>query len=309
MQFDIVTIGELLIDFLPQGNSPSGNPVFEQKAGGAVANVVVAAQKLGSKCAFIGKLSNDSFGSYLKNTVLAYGVDCSGVVISDHPTTLAFVHLNENGDRSFSFYRTHTSDIELRPEDIDFRFVDACRAFHFGAVSLTDEPAREATLTAVRYAKNQGKLISFDPNLRPLLWSSLKKAKQVILQAMGYADIVKLSEEELVFLTGSQDILVGTQTLYEQFQPRVLLITLGEKGCFYRMDKLTGHVETDQVRAVDTTGAGDAFMGAFLHTYLKGDGIKDESKLRKAVAFANKVGTHTTLKKGAMEAMPLLCEL
>src|SRR5690554_5897593 len=201
--YDVVALGELLIDFTPAGKSENGNPLFECNPGGAPANVLACLAQLGKKTAFVGKVGDDEFGRFLREVLVARGIATQGLILdAEESTTLAFVHLHANGDRSFSFYRKPGADTRLRPEEVDRSQLDAA-IFHFGSLSLTHEPARSATLTALRWAKEKGMLISYDPNLRPPLWPSLEEAKRQILAVMDQADIVKISHEELEFLMGS----------------------------------------------------------------------------------------------------------
>ncbi len=306
--YDAVAIGECLIDFAPYGSSENGQALYERNAGGAPANVLAMLSKLGAKTAFIGKVGRDDFGFFLRDVLRSNSIAVEGLAFSeDIPTTLAFVHLKEDGDRSFQFYRQPGADLNLDPDDVPLQFIDRCRLLHFGSVSMTGEPSRSATLKAASYAKQQGKLVTYDPNLREPLWSSLEEAKRVILQAMPFADILKVSEEELRFLAGGLDLAEGTQWLRDQYQVPVIFVTQGKAGCFYRTREHIGQVPGYQVNAVDTTGAGDAFFGAVIARIL-GD-ARDIRKLSAAgledfVRFGNAAGALTTMKKGAIPALP-----
>ncbi len=306
--FDISAIGELLIDFTPVGISEAGNVIFERNPGGAPANVLAAASKLGSSTAFLGKVGRDQFGEFLAKTLEDNRIDVRGLKFSlSANTTLAFVHLNEHGDRSFSFYRNPGADMLLSEEDLETDVLKSTGIFHFGSVSMTDEPSRSATLKAVEIAKNSGAVISFDPNLRPLLWKSLDEAKKQIIGGLGYADILKISGEELEFLTGVKDLAAGTEQL-QKHGISFIIVTLGPAGAFYRAGGITGFQPTYDVRVVDTTGAGDAFLGAFLYK-LKGLGLDDIRKLSsgeidKIMDFANAGGACTTSRKGGIPAVP-----
>lgn len=311
--YDITAIGELLIDFTPHGKSPAGNSLFEMNPGGAPANVVAAIAKLGKKGAFIGKVGNDNFGSFLNQTLMEIGVDTSGLVYSeDIKTTLAFVHLDDSGDRSFSFYRKPGADIMLSEEEVDLNIIKNSTIFHFGSVSLTNEPSRTATFKAAKYAREKGLIVSYDPNLRPALWENLGLAKEIIIEGLEYADILKISEEELLFITDTDDLINGTQYLRDKFNIDLIMVTLGAKGCFYRYKNNTGSLPTYDVKTIDTTGAGDAFLGGLLFKILE-----KEKKLRELSAdevhdmidFANAVGSLTTTGKGAIPAMPTLAEV
>jgi fructokinase len=310
---DVVALGELLIDFTPYGISESGNSLFERNPGGAPANVAVALSKLKNKTAFIGMVGNDEFGTFLKNVLEDNGVNTVGLKFNNKVnTTLAFVHLKSNGDRNFSFYRNPGADMMITTNDIDFDIIGSSKVFHFGSLSLTDEPSRSAALAAVKFAKNNGIIISYDPNLRPQLWKSLELAKEMIVLGLDFADILKVSEEELEFITGTKELNEGTDILFNA-GIRLIMVTLGEKGCFYRYEGGFGLVEAFKVNAVDTTGAGDAFLGAVLHK-LSDSSINQIVNMKKAemeevIKFANAVGALVTTKKGAIPAMPAMDEI
>lgn len=307
---DVTAIGELLIDFTPAGLSAQNNPLFEQNPGGAPANVLACLSKLGHRTAFIGKVGQDQFGYSLKQTLQQVGVDTEGLIMTDTcHTTLAFVHLSESGDRSFSFYRKPGADVLLTAEEVSDQLIDDCLIFHFGSVSMTDEPARTATLAAVRYAHDQGKIVSYDPNLRMKLWDSPESAKTVILAAMPLADIVKISEEELVFLTGKTDLAIGARYLLETYDLDLVLITLGPKGAYAATATAQARKPAYAVKTIDTTGAGDSFTGGFLHQLLqsgKRPGRLTEADLADFLLFANAVGSLATTRKGAIPALPTL---
>lgn len=308
--YDVVALGEFLIDFTPAGISENGNVLFERNPGGAPANVLACLARFGKKTAFIGKVGNDQFGLFLKDVIKNLGVDERGLVFSDEVnTTLAFVHLNEQGDRSFSFYRNPGADMMLEKKDIRDDIINNTNIFHFGSVSMTCEPARSTTLHAVKKAKSGGSIISYDPNLRPPLWNNLQEARKIILEGFGYADIVKISEEELVFLTGQQSLEEGSQYLLQNFGTKLIFVTLGPQGCFYRMGEITGRKPTFDVKTVDTTGAGDAFMGGILYKVLEMNKALDTltaEDIENMVRFANAVGSLATTSKGAIPAMPFL---
>jgi len=310
---DVITLGELLIDFTPYGKSEHGQPLFERNPGGAPANVVAAIARLGRSSAFIGKVGNDAFGHGLRDALASSGVDTSGLVLSHTAnTTLAFVHLAEDGDRSFSFYRNPGADQLLTEEEVPYERIAETRIFHFGSISMTDEPVRSATLAAVQHAKRQGVLVSFDPNLRPALWASEELAKQQIRVGLSLADVVKVSEEELEFLTGTADLEAGSRILCEQFPISLLLVTRGGAGSFYRAGSLSGEHAGFAVHAIDTTGAGDAFMAGALYSILQEDGpIADwtPDQLDSLLTFANAMGALATTRKGGIPAMPKLTEV
>lgn len=310
--YDVVALGELLIDFVRDDKISSGFE-FVGNPGGAPANVVTALAKMGRKTSFIGKVGNDQFGVFLDNTLNNYNVDTNGLVIStDVNTTLAFVHLNEHGDRSFTFYRNPGADATLSEDEIQFELIKKAKIFHFGSLSMTNEVIRQATMKAVEYARRHGSLISYDPNLRLALWEEPTLAKRVISSAIPYVDIMKISEEELEFLTGEADLEIGTQRIYDDNHLKLILVTLGEKGCYYRYGHQSGYVPAISVQTVDTTGAGDAFVAGFLHKVID---WRDEllslssSNLEEMIRFANVVAALSTTKKGGIPSMPSLDEI
>ncbi|MEQ8155960.1 MAG: carbohydrate kinase [Clostridiaceae bacterium] len=311
--YDVAALGELLIDFAPYGKSQKGNFLFECNPGGAPANVLAALSKLGRKTAFIGKVGNDNFGQFLKNVLNETDIDTNGLVFSeDIKTTLAFVHLDEQGDRTFSFYRNPGADMMLNVNEIDEDIIMNSRIFHFGSVSMTDEPVRSATLKAVNTAKDNDKIISFDPNLRPALWKDLVEAKEVISVGMKYANIIKISEEELEFITDSKDLVKGTEILMSDYSIDIICVTLGSEGCFYRKGNDTGKISGYKVNTIDTTGAGDGFLGGLLYSILEINKNLNEisiKELEEAVRFANALGALATTKTGAIPAMPELREI
>ena len=230
--FDVVALGELLVDFTQNGLSEQGNLLFEANPGGAPANVLAMLRKLGKHCAFIGKVGQDSFGDMLAVTVQEAGIDISSLRRDpDIPTTLAVVHTFPNGDRDFSFYRKPGADIMLRPDELDEELLKSCRIFHFGTLSLTDEPCKSATIRAWEIAKEAGALISFDPNLRPPLWPDDKSAKEAIQWGLARCDILKIADNEIEFMTGETDFDKGAAALKERFPNiRVLNVTAGGDG-------------------------------------------------------------------------------
>jgi fructokinase len=269
--------------------------------------------KLGGKTAFIEKVGEDDFGFFLKKTLQDAGIDVSGLSMTKEAnTSLAFVHLNEKGDRSFTFYRKLGADTCLKIEDVKESLLHSRRIFHFGSVSLTDEPCRSATLEAAKKAKKAGAVISYDPNYRALLWNSETQAKEQMLEALPLADVVKVSEEEMNLLTGETDLAAGAGKL-AQYGISLVLITLGPKGAFWFTDRTSGTLPAYDVKTVDTTGAGDAFLGAFLYC-IRNKSPEDirtlsDIELKRMTAFANGAGSLTTLKKGAIPAMPTLARI
>lgn len=311
--FDIIALGELLIDFTAHGFSENGSYLFEQNPGGAPANVLVSLSKLGKSTALLGMVGTDQFGSFLKNVLNENNVNTQGLKFSETVnTTLAFVHLKEDGDRVFSFYRNPGADMMLTIEDLNFKMIKSSKIFHFGSLSLTNEPSRSATLAAVTYAKENGLIISYDPNLRPLLWSSLDTAKQQIISCLKYADILKISEEEFYFITEIKNLDIGTDLLYNQ-GISIILITLGEEGCYYRYKGGSGRVKGYKVNSIDTTGAGDGFLGGVLFNFCNMTlaEIKDIDKesFEAIIKMGNAVGALVTTKKGAIPSMPILAEI
>lgn len=309
---DVVALGEVLIDFTPAGTSPGGNALFECNPGGAPANVLACLANLGRKTAFIGKVGDDQFGVLLRRVLAEKGISTTGLVVDGEVnTTLAFVHLGEDGERFFSFYRKPGADTRLRPDEVEDAWLDAA-VFHFGSLSLTHEPARSATLAALKKAQEKGMLISYDPNLRPPLWANLNEARRQMLAVMGQANLVKVSREELEFLTGQSDLQEGSAQLCQDYGLRLLLVTLGKDGCFFRRGDITGQVPGFKVKAVDTTGAGDAFLGGMLHEFLRrGKPLEEwgQEDLESSVRFANAIGALVVTRKGGIPAMPSLSEV
>lgn len=310
--YDVVALGELLIDFTPAGKSASGSALFECNPGGAPANVLACLAGLGKRTSFIGKVGDDQFGHYLHRVLNEQGISTEGLVLDrEANTTLAFVHLGPDGDRSFSFHRKPGADTRLRSEELQESLFNA-RIFHFGSLSLTHEPARSATLEALRLAKDKNLLISYDPNLRPPLWADLAEAKAQILAVMDQVDVVKLSGEELEFLVDSKSIEQGSETLYQKYGLRMLLVTLGKDGCYYKLGSLSGYVPGFRVNSIDATGAGDAFLGGILYQILERKKNIDSwtaEEVIESVRFANAIGALVTTRKGAIPAMPKLAEI
>ncbi|MGM9521441.1 MAG: carbohydrate kinase [Oscillospiraceae bacterium] len=308
-RYDITAVGECLIDVIVKADEEKGGLVMEGNPGGAPLNALAASVKLGLSAAFIGKLSTDAFGRFLHKTVKDCGVSDEGIVFTDKQlTTLAVVTLDNKGDRSFSFYRNETSDVMLESGEVDVGLIAASRVLHFGSVSMTCEPSRGATLAAAGYAKENGITVSYDPNLRERLWKDLDEARDIILKGMGFADIVKVSEEELVFLTGLEDIKAGAEKLLADFDIKILAVTLGAKGAaVFSRSGYAIKPTYDKVKTIDTTGAGDSFWGAFLYCVI---GSKKElselsiQELEGFLDFANAAGSLSTTKKGAIPSLP-----
>ncbi|CAN6722972.1 unnamed protein product [Malus baccata var. baccata] len=304
----IVSFGEMLIDFVPteSGVSLAEAPGFLKAPGGAPANVAIAVARLGGKAAFVGKLGDDEFGHMLAGILKQYGVTGEGISFDQGArTALAFVTLRADGEREFMFYRNPSADMLLRPDELNIELIKSAKVFHYGSISLIVEPCRSAHLKAMEVAKEAGALLSYDPNLREPLWPSREEAKKQILSIWDKADVIKVSDVELEFLTGSPKIDDANAMTLWRDSLKLLLVTLGEKGCRYYTKNFRGVVESFEVKAVDTTGAGDSFVGALLAKIVDDHSIlEDEKRLREVLKFANACGAVTTTKKGAIPALP-----
>lgn len=301
---DIVALGEVLIDF-----TPTAPRTFYANPGGAPANVLAAGARLGLKTAFIGMVGDDDFGVMLARDLENADIDTTGLKVTKAaPTTLAFVQLDEKGDRSFTFVRSPGADMMLTTENVEYGLIDNAQIFHFGSLSMTDEPSRSATLAAAGYAKKAGKIVSYDPNLRPPLWKSMDAARTEMRKGFAFADIVKISEEEVEFLYGTRDLAAGAAALHAE-GVKLVFITLGPKGCYFSSGEASGCLPTYDLPVVDTTGAGDAFMGGILFGVLEsGVGLEELAKaprLEMLADFANATGALATTKPGGILSMPL----
>ena len=308
---DITTIGEVLIDLTQSGWTEQGIPRFDANPGGAPANLAVAASRLGARTAFIGRVGKDSFGDYLRRCLAENGVDVSGLSVDEKErTTLAVVALDEKGERTFSFYRDPSADVNLSMAHVPLERLGSTKVLHFGSVSLTAEPARTATLEAARTAKASGAWVSYDPNYRASLWSDEETAIRTMLGPLPLVDILKVSDEELPLLTGIADPAEGSARLAEQ-GVRLVLVTLGAHGAFYRFDGHTGHVPGVPCVVGDTNGSGDTFFGAALSQLVKLNSLDELTvpELERILAFANKAASITTSRHGAIPAMPTLQEV
>jgi fructokinase len=300
--FDVVAMGEILIDFTPAGTGPMGHPCFEMNPGGAPANCLAAVSAFGGSAAFIGKIGRDNFGEFLYGKLEAAGIDASGVVFTEKVhTTLTFVHLDGNGERSFSFLRNPGADIMMQKEEIRRELIDAAGILHFGSLAFTDEPLREAMLNALQYAKKQGKTISYDPNYRKMLWESEEEARYWMKKGLDYADIVKMSEEEMSILTGypEDEIEKGAEAVYKTGKEAVF-VTMGKNGAYYLTGNGKGFVRAYPLPVADTTGCGDAFMGAMLYLYRH----HPEMPIKEKAGIACAAGSLCATKKGGFSSMP-----
>lgn len=309
--YDVTALGELLIDFTPCGKSPAGMRVFEQNPGGAPANVLCALSNLGMKTAFIGKVGADMHGDFLCETLRDKNIDLSGLLRDPSVfTTLAFVKLSENGERSFSFARKPGADACLRPEELKADILRSTKIFHFGSLSLTGEPSRSATLAAIAHAKAAGAIISYDPNYRAPLWESREAAVAQMRSVLSHVDVIKLSDEETTLLTDEASPEVASQVLLNRGIPCVV-ITLGSKGALLRTRAGLVRVGAPACKVVDTTGAGDAFWGGFLCRLAQSGKRPVELDVTDAtdfLRFANAVAALCVGKRGAIPAMPYLEE-
>ena len=310
---DVVALGELLIDFTCQSADSEGYPTMEAHPGGAPANFLAALAKFGAKTAMIGKVGNDAFGKMLVNTLNRRGIDTSGMILSsDVFTTLAFVTLDQNGDREFSFSRKPGADTCLEPGELNFDLLKNTKVFHFGTLSLTDEPARSATQEAVRFAKAHGKLISFDPNLRKPLWNDPGEAKKQMFWGLRQADVVKISDEEVEFLfgLGAEE---GGACILKEFGVKLVFVTCGADGCFFINAKARGWVNgLSGLCVTDTTGAGDIFGGSALWKLLqlgKPAESLSEEELRDITRFACTAAGLSTERPGGISSVPELEEV
>ena len=308
MQFDVVALGELLIDFTENGKSAQGNPLFEANPGGAPCNVLSMLKKLGRDCAFIGKLGDDMFGRMLCGTAEDVGIDTRALILDPAAhTTLAFVHTAENGDRDFSFYRDPGADMLLREDEIPEDLIRSAKIFHFGTLSMTHEGVRAATKKAVAIAKDAGAIISFDPNLRPPLWASLDEAKEQIAWGLGQCDVLKIADNELEFMTGETDFEKGAAILQRDYPNiRVLNVTAGADGSYSFHEGKMVFVDSFRLGGtIETTGAGDTFCACVLHYVLQNgaEGLT-EAQMREMLRYANAAAYLVTTKKGAIRSMP-----
>lgn len=305
--FDIAALGELLIDFTPCGLSPDGQRLFEQNPGGAPANVLAAAGKLGLSTAFIGKVGEDMHGEFLKRVLIDYGINTEGLIFDrDTFTTLAFVALDDNGERSFSFARKPGADTCLKPEEVNDGIIKNSKILHIGSLSLTDEPARSATLHALSIAKENGVMISYDPNYRAPLWKNERAAIEGMRSVLPYVDVLKLSDEEMVLLADESAPETAAKKLVAG-GVKLVAVTLGAEGTLVCNREGSIRVPGYQADIIDTTGAGDSFWGGFLYKLIKSGTRPEQVKLVEAMGFASFANAAASLcveKRGGIPAMP-----
>ena len=304
--YDVTAMGEMLIDFTLNGQSEQGNNLFEACPGGAPCNVLAMLNKLGRKTAFIGKVGEDQFGRLLKGTIDELGIETKGLILDKEiHTTLAFVHTFPDGDREFSFYRKPGADMMLTEDEVDYDLIRQSRIFHFGTLSMTDEPVRSATKKALEVAKEAGCLITFDPNLRPPLWNSLDEAKKQMEYGFQYCDMLKISDNEIQFVSGKEDYDEGIRYLQDKYNIPLIFLTMGKDGSRAYYKDMRVERKGFQVKAIETTGAGDTFCGCSIHGLLTHglEGLTEEN-LGDMLTYANAGAALITMKKGAIRSMP-----
>lgn len=311
--YDITVFGEILIDFTSRGQSEDGQMLYARNPGGAPANVAVAAQKLGAHTAFIGKAGKDMHGEFLRSVLEKENVDTKGLILDEkYFTTLAFVNVNESGERTFSFARKPGADTKIQKEEVNIDVLDSTNIFHVGSLSLTDQPARDTTFYAVKRAKNKGSMISYDPNYRASLWKDEETAKQHMRSLVPYADLMKISDEEAELLTDCKEVSKAAEILYQQ-GVKIVAITLGGKEAYIYSGEGGCMVPGFSVTKVeDTNGAGDSFWGGFLYkisTSGKKLGELTQEELVRYARFGNAVASLCVEKKGAIPAMPNLQQI
>lgn len=306
-KYDVVAMGELLIDFIQNGYSSQGNPIYEANPGGAPCNVLAMLQKLGRKTAFIGKVGQDGFGYQLKEALVETGIATEGLCFDEEVhTTLAVIQNREDGDRGFYFYRKPGADIMLRVDEMKENLIQNAKIFHFGSLSLTDEPVRKATRRAIEVAEKAGIMISFDPNLRKPLWESEELAKEQIRYGLKHCHILKISDDELVLLTGEHNFDKAVEKLRTEFSIPLILLSMGSAGSRAYCGDVTAQMPPFlNENTIETTGAGDTFMGCMLHGILD-KGYKNLSRwdMEEMLAFANAAASIITTRKGALRVMP-----
>ena len=306
-KYDVTALGELLIDFTENGISSQGNGLLEANPGGAPCNVLAMLTKLGWTTSFIGKVGRDQFGTLLKDTIEEAGIDAGNLIFDDEVhTTLAFVHTFPDGDRDFSFYRNPGADMMLKANEVQKERIESSRIFHFGTLSFTHDDVKKASCYGIQCAKDAGVLISFDPNLREPLWDNLEDARRAIEYGMEQCDILKISDNELEFMTGMQDYDEGAKLLQDKYNIALVCVTLGKDGSrAYYKDMIVLADPFLQSNTIETTGAGDTFTGCMLNTILKKglDGLTRED-LEDMLTFANAGASLITTRRGALKVMP-----
>lgn len=311
-QYDVVALGELLIDFTENGTSGQGNPVYEANPGGAPCNVLSMLNRLGHQTAFLGKVGNDIFGRQLRSTVESAGINVEGFLTDeDVRTTLAFVETKPDGDRDFSFYRNPGADMMLREEEVRDDIIAAGKIFHFGTLSMTNEPVRSATKHAIAVAKENGALISFDPNIREPLWKDMEEAKEQTAYGLSVCDILKISDNEIQWFSGKEDYTEGIRMLQQTYQIPLILLSMGRDGSrAYYKNMIVEVPAFLQKNTIETTGAGDTFGACCLH-YILQYGLMEltEQQLKDMLTFANAAASIITTRKGALRVMPSLEEI
>ena len=305
--YDVVAMGELLIDFTCVSKDGEGYPTMAAHPGGAPANFLAALAKFGTSAALLGKVGNDAFGKLLIGTLDQAGIGTSGIIMADDVfTTLAFVTLDETGNREFSVSRKPGADTCLSYDELNMELIDGAKVFHFGTLSLTDEPARTTTYKAVEYAKSAGKLITYDPNLRKPLWKDLEEAKKQLIWGMTKADVVKISDEEVEFLWGL-GVEEGADYILKNFGVKLVFVTCGADGCYFKNAVASGKVPSlSNIKVVDTTGAGDIFGGSAVYKLLqtgKAPETLNEEELREVVTFACTSAGLSTTKPGGISSV------
>lgn len=305
--YDVLALGEVLIDFTDNGLSRQGNTLFEANPGGAPCNVLAMLKKLGHRTAFIGKVGQDIFGIKLKAILEEVGIHTSNLMIDqDVRTTLAFVQSADNGDRDFSFYRNPGADMMLTEDELQEELIKSTKIFHYGTISMTHETVRSATRKAIRCARESGAILSFDPNLRPPLWGTLEDAWEQMAYGLSQCDILKISDNEIRWFTKEEDYDTAVAMLREEYGIPLILLSLGREGSRAYYKDLRVEVKAYlQEKTVETTGAGDTFCGCCLHTVLSyGLEKLDEGKLREMLKFANAAASIITTRRGALRVMP-----
>lgn len=305
--YDAVALGELLVDFTCRETDKDGYPVLAAHPGGAPANFLAVLAHYGMKTALLAKVGDDAFGRLLRRTAAQAGIDTAGIVVDGSAfTTMAFVTLDADGDRDFSFARKPGADMLLRYDELDLSLIDRTRVFHFGSVSMTDEPSRDATRRAAEYARSRGRLVTYDPNLRVPLWKDLSQARQEILWGLSMADVVKISDEEVAFLWDLPP-QEGAEKLLRDYPAGLVFVTCDADGCYYAGRQGAGHVDCPPVHPVDTTGAGDIFMGsAVAHLLRTGKRPEelDAAQLRQIAAAACTEASLSTEHCGGISSIP-----